>query len=88
MAVLSSLSTLMGRTEAAWSNLTATVHDNVFPEMTPFGSALTTNTMYGEGCSSKLGGSPCADPTGEVCYLPIPPSNAAVFVPSHRCRQR
>ena len=49
MAVLSSLSTLMGRRVEAWSNLTATVHDTVMPQMLPFGSALLSNTMYGEG---------------------------------------
>lgn len=52
MSVLSSLSTLMGRQAEAWSNLTATVHSNVVPRMTPFGSALLSNTMYGEGCNS------------------------------------
>ena len=74
MAVLSSLSTLMGRRVEAWSNLTATVHDNVMPRMIPFGSALLSNTMYGEGCDNANGNSevgkkgPCGDPTGETPF--------------------
>ena len=73
MAVLSSLSTLMDRRSEGWGNLTATVHSLVMPKMTPFGSALLANTMYGEGCSNSNhggGGSgsgnegPCGDPTG------------------------
>lgn len=80
MAVLSSISTLMGRPEASWSNLTATVHDNVFPQMTPFGSSLMPNTMYGEGCSATaVGGAPCGDPTGEVWHA-MPPCHVD---PSH-----
>ena len=45
MAVLSSLSTLMGRREESWSNLTAAAYRHVMPSMTPFGSALLSNSM-------------------------------------------
>ena len=45
MAVLSSLSTLMGRREESWSNLTSAAYRHVMPTMTPFGSALLSNSM-------------------------------------------
>lgn len=68
MAVLSSLNTLIGRRAESWSNLTATVA-LVMPKRTPFGSALLSNTMYGEGCESSAPGTiPCGDPTGETPF--------------------
>ena len=54
MQVLSSINTLRGKAAEAWSNLTKPVHDYVMPNMLDFGSALTPNTMYGEGCGSCI----------------------------------